>query len=595
MILQALNSYYRRLLDDPNQDVAEPGFSKEKIHFELVLSKDGKLLAANNIQTVNGKKLAPRLTRVPEPAKDRRGLKIVAQFMWDNTGYALGSDKKGDPDRALNQFSIFRDFQKQVLGGVDDDGSRAVLGFLESWHPDRVQEIPNWNELVGFNIVFRLNGESGFIHDRAKMQNAWLNHLAKSKSGERGFCLVTNLQSIISRTHIPIKGLYNQKNIGPLVGFNKPAYESYGKEQSYNAPVSEQAAFAYATALNHMLSADSRQRVQVGDATTVFWSEKPTKVEEFFAAALGGAVDEESTDAHDSNLLADLRNLLDSLREGGRAPTWDVDPQTPFYILGLSPNAARISVRFWHVATVEGIMRRLAEHYQDLEIESRYENEPKYPGIFKLLLETVPVRRKADGRAERKADDIQPLLGGELMRAILTGGEYPRSLLSKIIGRFRADGEVTYLRAALLKAHFSRLARLGKPSKEVSVSLDPNSNDIGYRLGRLFAVLEKAQQDALPGINATIKDRFYGAASATPKAVLPLLISRGQHNISKLKRESPAFAKAAESRLLEIMSGIAYIPAHQSLDGQAMFALGYYHQRNEFFRKKNNQSGESTK
>lgn len=586
MILQALNSYYQRL-SDAGQNIPPFGFSQEKIHFEFVLTPGGKLLRVGNLQTPSekGKQLEPKNLHVPKD-KDRTS-GVHPFFSWDKTAYVLGADEGGKSKRLQEQFEEFKALQHKVLGNSDDLGAQALLSFLDSWNPLEAKNLTHWSEFAGKNVVFRLEGEEGFLHQRKAFINAWLAYLEGQPSGQEGFCLVSGQTTPISETHpFFIRGVKGAQSSGAaLISFNATAFTSYNKSSSYNSPIGEVAAFNYITILNYLLAKGSRQRVQVGDATTVFWSEKPTKVEEFFAVAVGGAVDEESTDAHDSNLLADLRHLLDSLREGGRTPTWDVDPQTPFYILGLSPNAARISVRFWHIATVESIMRRLAEHYQDLEIESRYENEPKYPGIFKLLLETVPVRRKADGRAERNADDIQPLLGGELMRAILTGGEYPRSILSKIIGRFRADGEVTYLRAALLKAHFSRLARLGKPSKEVSVSLDPNSTDIGYRLGRLFAVLEKAQQDALPGINATIKDRFYGAASATPASVFPRLIRMSQHHMSKAE-----YGHVSDRRMGEVMEGVTTFPRHLDLDGQAMFALGYYHQRNALWRKKNDET-----
>ncbi len=590
MILQALNSYYQRL-SDAGQNIPPFGFSQEKIHFELVLAPGGKLLRVGNLQITSEKRkqLEPKSLHVPKD-KDRTS-GVHPFFAWDKTAYVLGADEGGKSKRLQEQFKEFKALQHKVLGSSDDSGAQALLSFLDSWNPPEAERLTYWSELAGKNVVFRLDGEEGFLHQRKAFVDAWLAYLKSQPCGQEGFCLVSGQTTPISETHpFFIRGVKDAQSSGAaLISFNANAFTSYNKNSSYNSPIGESAAFNYITTLNSLLAKDSRQRVQVGDATTVFWSEKPTKVEEFFAAAMGGTVDEESTDAHDSGLLAELRNLLEALREGGRTPTWDVDPQTPFYILGLSPNAARISVRFWHVATVEGIMRRLAEHYKDLEIESRYENEPKYPGMFRLLLETVPVRRKADGRTERKADDIQPLLGGELMRAILTGGEYPRSLLSKIIGRFRADGEVTYLRAALIKAHFSRLARQGKPSKEVSVSLDPNCTNIGYRLGRLFAVLEKAQQDALPGINATIKDRFYGAASATPASVFPRLVRLSQHHMSKAE-----YGHVSDRRMGEVMEGITAFPRHLDLDGQAMFALGYYHQRNALWRKKSDSNSDST-
>jgi CRISPR-associated protein Csd1 len=588
MILQALDAYYKRLLDDPEQNVAVYGFSRESIHCEVLLRRDGTF-EMRNIQSIIGNKRIAQRILVPEPAKDRRGLKIVPQYMWDNTGYALGLDLKGNPERSRLQFESFRKIHNEILCNIDDEGVVLFLNFINSWNPDQNLAVGNFEEIIGSNIVFRIDGDCQFLHERIAIRRAWLEYLSRSNKKHKGRCLVSNRLRNISRLHPIIKGLFKQKKAGPLVSFNEKAYESYNKEQSYNSPVSEESSFAYATALNHMLSPESSQKLQMGDSTAVFWSEKPTKIEAFFAAAMGGAVGENTTDAHDTALITDLRNLLIMLRKGGGKPSWDVAPDTPFYILGLAPNAARISVRFWHASTVEGIMRMLAEHYQDLELEPRYENEPKYPGIFRLLLETVPARKKADGRIERKADDIQPLLGGELVRAILTGAEYPRSLLSKIIGRFRADGEVSYLRAALLKAQFSRRARLGKPSKEVSVSLDPSNTNVGYRLGRLFAVLEKAQQDALPGINATIKDRFYGAASATPASVFPRLIRMAQHYISKAE-----FGVISDRRMGDILETLPEFPRHMDLDGQAMFALGYYHQRNDIWRKKTNVSANSS-
>jgi len=585
MILQALNSYYQRL-SDAGQNIPPFGFSQEKIHFELVLAPGGKLLRVSNLQITSekGKQLEPKSLHVPKD-KDRTS-GVHPFFSWDKTAYVLGADEGGKSKRLQEQFKKFKALQHKILGNSDDLGAQALLSFLDSWNPLEAKNLTHWSEFAGKNVVFRLEGEEGFLHQRKAFINAWLAYLGSQPSGQEGFCLVSGQIAPISETHpFFIRGVKGAQSSGAaLISFNADAFTSYNKNSSYNSPVGELTAFNYITTLNHLLIKGSRQRIQVGDATTVFWSEKPTKVEAFFAAAMGGAADEESTDAHDSNLLADLRHLLESLRQGGRTPSWDVDPQTPFYILGLSPNAARISVRFWHVATVKGIMHRLAEHYKDLEIESRYENEPKYPGMFRLLLETVPARKKDDGRIEREAKNIQPLFGGELMRAVLTGGEYPRSLLSKIIGRFRADGEVTYLRAALIKAHFSRLARQGKPSKEVSVSLDPNCTNIGYLLGRLFAVLEKAQQDALPGINATIKDRFFGAASATPRAVFPQLIRLAQHHISKAE-----YGYVADRLLAKISEkidacGVGF-PAHLSLENQGMFALGYYHQRNDNYRK----------
>jgi CRISPR-associated protein Csd1 len=280
-----------------------------------------------------------------------------------------------------------------------------------------------------------------------------------------------------------------------------------------------------------------------------------------------------------------MREMLDALAKGDEPAVWDVDSDTPFYVLGLSPNASRLAVRFWHQSTVDEISRRLADHFNDLRIDRRYDREPEYPGQWRLLIQTA---------SQGKSENISPVLGGELTYSILTGADYPRTILSRVIGRIRAEQEVTTFRAALIKAYYARILRKGRSTKDISkaevqVSLNEKSTNIGYRLGRLFAVLEKAQRDALgQNINATIKDRFFGAASATPASVFPRLIRLAQHHISKAE-----YGGVSDRRMAEIMEGVDEFPKHLDLDGQAMFALGYYHQRNALYAKKTEEQAEA--
>lgn len=603
MILQALTSYYERLLDDPQADVAEPGFSTEKIHYEILLGPDGTLRSVDNIQRTpeKGSKLLPRLLKVPAPVKRTAG--IAANFLWDNTGYVLGADAKENPERARGQFAAFRTLAHAVGDGLDDVGMRAVLAFLDAWNPAEAVTLSGWEDMAGNNMAFRLDGELGYVHDRPAVRQAWLRCLDAKEGGCEAFCLVTGKSAATARLHPSIKGVRGAQSSGAaLVSFNLDAFTSYGKEQNYNAPVGERAAFAYVTALNHMLARGSDQKKQlggtaeairqatygdapapsrsvlmVGDATTVFWTEKPTRAEFDFGKFFDNPESDDKT--HDGETIRRLRDLVGAVAAGKEPPLWDGDKaDTPFYVLGLTPNAARLSVRFWYPSTVKAMMERIGQHFTDLRLEKAHPKNPEFPSPWQLLIETAP---------QRKTENIPPTLAGELMRAVITGSPYPKSLYTRVLARIRADREVTFLRAALLKACLNRAKRTGTLSDttmptEVTVSLDPNSTNIGYLLGRLFAVLEKAQQDALGSVNAGIRDRFYGAASATPRSVFPRLVHMAQHHIGKSD-----YGYASDILLAKIMERMPAgqgFPAHLSLNDQGMFALGYYHQRNDNYR-----------
>ncbi len=588
MMLQALTSYYDRLVEDPGSDVPEQGFSKEYVHFELLLSSSGELLQVNDLRMPPQKGKTPVAQKISVPKdRGRQGQMIHPYFLWDKIKYALGAEEGRQGTQIYRRhFEAFRDRQREVAGDVDDEGVRAVLAFLDHWDPERAPKLDLWRELAGrggSNVVFRLDGERQYVYERSMARQAWLDFF-NSGSEERGICLVTGENAPIAKLHPSIKGVRGAKPSGAyIVSFNMDAFTSYGKDQGYNAPVSRKAAFAYATALNHLLRQDSPQKVQVGDATTVFWSERPTKMEGFFAAVMGGQAQQASSEPQDTGLIKDLRELLTAVSRGQEPPRWD-DPSIPFYILGLSGNSSRLAVRFWHVSSVGRMARNLALHFSDLAIERRYVGDPEYPGIWRLLVETAALRR---------SDNISPVLAGEFMRSVITGGEYPASLMSQLLSRIRAENEVTTLKAALLKAILVRQARKRNIEMEVSMSLDTQATDTGYRLGRLFAVLEKAQQDAHGGsLNTTIRDRFFGAASATPRSIFPRLLSLAQHHLAKLRKENEGYAIAADKRLQDVLDGIGDIPAHLNMQQQARFALGYYHQRNALYRKKEDKQPE---
>ncbi|MFN2509259.1 MAG: type I-C CRISPR-associated protein Cas8c/Csd1 [Chthoniobacterales bacterium] len=567
MILQALNSYYERLASDRATGIAPFGFSEQKIAFAVVLSPDGSLDHFADLRIIDGSRAVNRPLVVPGQAKSS-GSGINPGFLWDNTGYMLGS-KPDDPkpERTRKSFEAFREKHLALRQRIACAEFDAVCRFLETWEPERAAEYPILAEFkTGFG-VFQIASETHYVHEHPAVLRFWQEELNETPGDgqEDVMCLITGRTGRIALTHEPaIKGVRDAQSGGAkLVSFNCDAFTSYGKEQSLNAPVSEQAAFQYATALNHLLRAGSRQRATIGDTTTVFWSEKATPAEDIFAYLLDPTLD--SSDGARSEIDDRLYTLLSQIAHGGK-PTELGDPGTRFYILGLSPNAARLAVRFWYVAILGELLENVGRHFADLEIV-RGPKDPPFPAIWQLLRETA-----------RESKDIAPLLGGAVARAILTGAAYPQALPLAVINRIRADHRINATRAGILKAFLIR-----NHNHSIAMALDPQKPHPAYRLGRLFATLEKTQEDALPGINATIRERFYSSASATPGAVFPRILRTYQHHLAKLD----GGRKVNRERLVQdILNPIEEFPRHLNLEGQAQFALGYYHQRQDFFTSK---------
>ncbi|OQY11852.1 MAG: type I-C CRISPR-associated protein Cas8c/Csd1 [Desulfobacteraceae bacterium 4572_187] len=570
MILPALNNYYDRLRSSADADIPLLGFSSKGISFALLLNREGNLLQVLDLRETLGKRLLSKQMIVPEAVI--KSVNIAANFMWDNTGYILGADNKGKPERSIKTFEAFKNLHHDIGEGLNDEGMAAVLRFLNSWNPANAPELEYWDEMVaGANLIFQLDGELRYVHDRQKVKDAWLKHYSENSSGVIATCLVCGEKKPIARLHPKIKGVRGAQTSGAsIVSFTPDAFKSYGKEQSYNAPVSEGITFNYTTALNYLLRSGSRQKVQIGDAATVFWTERESPVEGFMGLVLNPQ--------DDSGDLKEVRDFLEAARDGKKLPEEIDDTDMKFYILGLSPNASRLSVRFWHVSTVGDISAKIGWHFKDLSIIKNYDSEPEFPGIWQLLRETAVLR---------KSENISPVLSGSIIRSIMTGASYPQSLMTAIIGRIRADQEISYLRVAMIKACLVRKYRINQVPEEVTMALDKESTNVAYRFGRLFAVLEKAQIDAhKPSkINSTIKDRFFGSASATPRTVFPQLLRLAQYHIQKVKRMNEGRDWGAEKMIEEIMQDIQGFPAHLNLDDQGLFAIGYYHQRKDFFTK----------
>ena len=573
MILQELAHYYERKAQDPNSALAPEGFEQKEIPFVIVLNEDGALVQIEDTRSLVGKKKRARSFLVPQGVKKTSG--VAANLLWDNAEYVLGVVTKGKPERVIAQHVAFKARLAELP--TDDAGIISINAFLANLPQEQLAQDPAWEEIVATNpnLTFQLRGDAELVCQRAEVVAHLLaGETDATQETTQGICLVTGQPAEIERLHPSIKGVWGAQSSGAnVVSFNQRSFESYGKEgkQGENAPVSKQAVFAYTTALNHLLGKDSAQRMQVGDASTVFWADKECLLENSFASLWS----EPGKDDSDRNTRA-VKALLESIQQGSLNAS---DEKTRFFVLGLAPNAARIAVRFWQTGTVKNFSLRIARHFDDIAIDHA-QHEPPYLSLFRLLVNTA---------GQGKADNIPPNLGGDTLRAILAGLPYPETLLQGAVRRIRAEQEVNYPRAALIKACINRKIRFQHPNdpafqEELKVSLDLSNTHPGYRLGRLFAVLEKIQEEANPGLNATIRDRFYGAASSTPVTVFSNLMKLSKHHLAKIDNKGRAVN--LEKWIGEIMDGLTDFPALLPIADQGRFAIGYYHQKQAFYAKK---------
>ena len=570
MILTALARYYDRLASE--EKVPAYGFSVQKVSYALVIDEQGQAVRIDDLRNLDGKKPLPDFRAVPMDPTKTRTSGVLPYFLWDKTSYSLGVSAQQSKNRD-KEHEAFKAFQRQVLQHVSDPWLSAYLRFLETWEPALLSALPGYSEeIFDTNIVFRPDGQRRFIHDFDEAKSAWSGYLS-SGTGTPVHCLVTGEQADLAGTHPVIKGVSGgQVSGGYLVSFNINAFESYGLQGNANAPVSDRAAFAYTTALNHLLRRGHglRQNLQVGDTTVVFWAESDARdeadaAESFFAHVI-------NPPPSDSAEAAKLRAALNRVAAGQSLTGFEprLADTTRMYVLGLAPNAARISVRFIETTSLDRFAQRLAEHYEDLHVEP---TRAPMPSVWALARVTA---------AQQDSKNIPPQLAGELLRSIVSGHRYPRSLLTTVIMRMRADGDISDLRVALCKAVLAREHRLGLGVKqEVPVSLDKNDVNPGYRLGRLFAVLESAQRSALGSqVNATVRDRYFGAASATPASIFPMLIRNVNHHLAKMRKDDRGgLAHWLDHEIGEILDGLGgTFPRSLRLEDQGRFALGYYHQ-----------------
>lgn len=566
MILQALYEYYQRNAAIPESGIAPEGFEWKEIPFIIVIDKEGKFIRLEDTREGEGKKKRGKAFLVPQGEKKASGIK--ANLLWDGPEYVLGANPRGRDD-VLERHAVFIErYRTAFASHLDNINVAAMLKFIES---DAMSSIEASSSDAGLlkellesnaNTTIRIEGAGHSV-----ISDDISSFIDESSDEPEGICLIRGERDTVPKLNPAIKNVHGAQTAGAaLVSFNLPPFRSYGKEQNINAPIGTKAVFAYTTALNKLLSSESN-RLSLGDATIVFWAQKDSAFEKtvksfFFAASK--PKDDPDRDAADAkaNLLSSLSGILPE------------EMGTKFFILGLSPNAARISVRFWHQGTIGDFCAKMRRHFDDLDIIAPSFDQCRM-SLQYLLGSTV---------LDWKSENIPPNLAGNVMRAVLSGTPYPETFANQCLRRVRAKRDVTRVHASILKACLNRKLRVSNPSnkKEMTVSLDQSDMNVGYRLGRLFAVLEKIQEDANPGINATIRDRFYGAASSNPVAVFPQLLKLKNHHLSKL--ENQGFKIAHEKRLAEIIDGLPNeMPAHLDMDNQARFAIGYYHQRQALF------------
>ncbi len=563
MILQELNRYYQRLSEQEDTGAASEGFAPQSISFALQLDEQGRLLDVRDVRVpaAKGKKLVPFKMIVPSLGKARTS-GVEPNFLWDGPAYVLGRDDKGKPERTAMCRNAFLSLHEELLALVNTPEAIALLRFLRNppAHDPRIEE--KWEDMANANLVFRI-GKS-YLHEIPALREIWSARGQNADADTAGVCLVTGEHTAIAKLHPSIKGVYGAQSSGAAISaYNQDSFVSYGKEQNLNAPVGKAAAFGYTTALNHLL-ATPEQSLRLGAATVVCWAESATPLESNLLAFISGQQNGTAGPEADTASARERTAVLRRLGQGLPVPrAWpELDPGVRIFILALKPNASRLAISFFLQGTAEEFMEHVGSWYQALAIDRRFDDEPEFPSVWQIA-------RAVLGK-HRKAEDIQRL-GDELIKSILAGTTYPAYLLPMCLQCLRSGDAVSSVRAGLLKAMLIK----NYAHEEELMSLNPNHPNPAYQLGRLFALLVGVQRKAIgPNINADIRDKYYGSASATPAMVFPLLLRNAQNHISKAK------AWGYDKLIRDVLERIDNeFPANLNLQDQGLFALGYYHQR----------------
>ena len=564
MILQALNRYYERMINAHPGELSEFGFERKSIPVIFDLSEKGELQQIS----IDSEKTPTKQYVLPKGVKRTSG--VAPNLLWDSAEYVIGFlHARAKVDAVAKKHKAF---VRRVLDfDLPDIGLKAVQRFLIDLDEERLRARTDFDDEVfqtNPNISFRLVRDGQLVCERSAIREAIKRNFVEDEA--KSVCLVTGERTSTERLHPSIKGVWGAQSSGAnIVSFNLDAFTSFNSKQGENSPVSTIAAFNYTEALNYLLRKGSPQRMQMGDTSSVFWSDEgDQEIENAFLQLMALP---EKTDKDDPNRGANhVKAALESFYRGRRiSPVGD----QRFYILGLAPNASRISIRFWKMITIAELCTNVCLHYEDIQISPPYQQPMEIP-LARLLAHLC---------LERKLSNLAPNISGEVIRSVLDNKPYPASLLSAAVRRNRAEQNVTFERAAIIKACINRQARQSRiKMKELTMSLDLTNTSPSYLLGRWFAVLEKIQKDAHPKINKTIKDRYYGAMSSNPDTVFATLDRLKNHHLAKLEKESHKIYY--EKKLGEIVGLLpADLPKRLSLAEQATFSVGYYHQVQDLY------------
>ena len=563
MILQSLVSYYEGLM--ARGVLAPTGWSSENVSYMLELNADGSVKDIVSLKLPKGEKMVPQKMLVPSRI-GRSGKKMASNFMCDNAKYFLGYDKK-DLKRAKECFQTAVQFHTELLAGINDEAVTALLKFFKQWDVEHVCEhVQQYNEqlIKDGNLIFSYHGT--YMQDLPVIRKAWQTYLSKRGDEQQGRCMVTGENDFIAVLHPHIKDIGGAKQqAAPLVTFNKESFCSFGKKQGMNAPIGEYAANAYGEALKHLIEQMSFQQY-MGDTAVLSYAldgndQYGSAFDEFLFGAAGTYTEQE------------LNDMVIQLCEGKNIAynQEQLDSTMQFYILGIAPNNGRLSVRFFFAGTFGMFVENIKQHQERLEIDRGSRDSRKNIPFYAIFQETF--REKGSGSS---------VLAGELARAIINNTNYPTTLINAIDMRIRADHKINDVRAAIIKAYYLKNQNVDVPKEVLTVKLNKETKHTAYQLGRLFAVLEQIQKSANPGISATIKDKFFGSASAIPATTFPNLINLAQKHLRKIDGVKKVYY---EKQIGEIMENIEDFPATLNMPQRGAFQLGYYHQVQELYKK----------
>lgn len=597
MILQALYDYYQR-----KPEIHAPiGYELEEIDFLIVIDKGGKLVDLKNQRENN----RGREYLVPK-AVVRTGKKILPNLLWDTFEYVTGLSKDS---RRLDKAQKYNKAFIHKLNYLPDlvknnEAVKSLLKFYDSDFQDQLKNHPNFEECLKISgwMTFQLDGNIEIIPNRETIRIHQAEEFLAGKYEEddiknlkEGVCLITGNKKIIKRLHSELRLAGTDKNVKIVAIQENQGYDSYKKERGYNSPVSIEAESNYSAAIKHLLNSKTN-KIKISDTTILFWAEKKTEdvnPEEMFSFLVSQKPDEDNPDKG----VQVIESFINSVFTGRLSS----EKTNHFYVLGLAPNAARISVRFWKAPSVEDFGYNIKKHFDDFEIVHR-DYQSKYLSLYEILSSVSLETKKRDKPNviyfRGKSYDVIPNLAGALIEAIIDGSQYPLTLLQQCIIRIRAEASkkdkkgksipnVSYPRAAILKACLNRKFHIQNSiNKEIKMSLDKTNNNIGYLLGRLFSIIERAQfvSNGYKEPNAGIRDRFWGSFSSSPISVLPIIEKLYGHHLKKIKNIRKYYeANLLEENKKEIVDKLEplNIPAHLTLDQQALFSIGYYHQKSE--------------